>query len=395
MNKYQRIRRMLTAFLPLLMIAFYIVPISAEGTDVSPTLQAGEVSASRSTTVEVDIVMHGNPGIISMQLDISYDASVLTLVKVTDGELIGQAAHSDDFSLCPYRLTWVNDLAQTNYTDNGIIATLTFSVSADAAAGTYPVTISYTRNNFEIFNCNAEEVEFDTVSGSITVVASGCDHASKTEVPAKDADCTNAGNLMYFVCDICGQFLKSDGLTATVEEAEALPALGHDYGEGWHTDTEQHWYTCSRCNIVEEEEAHLFSADAPESACTVCGFIPQHVHTLTKAEPTVHCTAPGNTAYYFCECGKWFFDPEGISEILDRDSIRTEPLGHTDTNHDQICDTCHATGITASTPENSPENDGDSGVLVWIILTLVSVCLIAGMCLIALTKRHNKSKSRA
>ena len=65
-------------------------------------------------------------------------------------------------------------------------------------------------------------------SASCTVTVS-CGHGSKTEVPARAADCENPGNARYYICDGCGQVFKADGVTPTTVEAETIPATGHGY----------------------------------------------------------------------------------------------------------------------------------------------------------------------
>lgn len=205
--------------------------VFAQDTYSEPTLSVSAVTAEAGGTVDITVTMHNNPGIVSMQLDVEYDASVLTLTKVTDGGLIGTAVHSNNLSLCPYRLTWANDLSLTNYTDNGVIVTLTFAVAENAPAGEYPVAVTYTKYNFEIFDKDANEIDFDLASGSVTVKVAQCTHADKSEVSAKAADCVNPGNHLYYVCSGCAAVLKADGVTETSVEAETIPALGHDLSD--------------------------------------------------------------------------------------------------------------------------------------------------------------------
>ncbi len=164
-----RHRKKLLAWVLLVCLCVCGVPIFAQEAYTEPTLCVQDASSCAGDIVQVQVVMHNNPGIVSMQLDVEYDPTVLTLIGVSDGGLIGSYAHSDQLSLCPYRLTWVNDLATRNYTANGTIVTLTFEVNSTAAAGEYAVIASYTKNNFEIFNCNAQEVDFNTVIGSVSV----------------------------------------------------------------------------------------------------------------------------------------------------------------------------------------------------------------------------------
>jgi hypothetical protein len=51
------------------------------------------------------------------------------------------------------------------------------------------------------------------------------------------------------------------------------------------------------------------------------------------------CTKNGNVRYYICSCGRWFSDSAGKKEIIDRDSVIVNRLGHSYT--EQIADSAH------------------------------------------------------
>ena len=50
---------------------------------------------------------------------------------------------------------------------------------------------------------------------------------------------------------------------------------------------------------------------------------PAHTHDMTKIDPTEPtCTAEGNIEYWYCEdCGKYFRDAEGKTEITKEDTV--------------------------------------------------------------------------
>ena len=52
------------------------------------------------------------------------------------------------------------------------------------------------------------------------------------------------------------------------------------------------------------------------------------------------CTQEGNTAYYICDCGKWFSDSSTTSEITDQQSVVIPALGHVDKDNNGRCDVC-------------------------------------------------------
>ena len=114
----------------------------------------------------------------------------------------------------------------------------------------------------------------------------------------------------------------------------------HVWGEGTvtkpATETEkgQKTFTCSECGAIRIEEI-------PELG---------HTHHLTKHE-AVPATeeAPGNKAYYTCDCGKWFWDEGGLEEIKNHDDVIIPQLGHTHhlTRHEAVPATEEAPGSKA------------------------------------------------
>ena len=119
-------------------------------------------------TVEVAVKLENNPGIASMTLRVNYDSSAMKLISVTDAGKLGTAVHSDKYS-SPYTLCWVNDTATKDFTENGTIAILKFQILDNAVIGSYPISVSYDYENFDIYNVNVEKVKLEPVNGSITV----------------------------------------------------------------------------------------------------------------------------------------------------------------------------------------------------------------------------------
>jgi len=138
-----------------------------------PQIENAKITVANKTAVtgnrvEIAVGLENNPGIASMTLSIHYDTSVMKLVSVSDSGKLGEAVHSDNYA-SPYTLCWVNDTAKENFTENGTVATLSFEILEDAEEGSYPITVSYDYDNYDIYNVDAERVQFDTVNGSIAV----------------------------------------------------------------------------------------------------------------------------------------------------------------------------------------------------------------------------------
>ena len=107
------------------------------------------------------------------------------------------------------------------------------------------------------------------------------------------SDFATAGSIaVYFDMDY-GSIAIADGLIATASEnSDGSDAVEY--------------------NRSENESYKWFKAEP----------IPPHIHTPVKvpaSEPTA--SAEGNKEYYVCDCGKWFADAEGTTEITDHDSV--------------------------------------------------------------------------
>jgi len=157
-----------------LIIAFSLVLSSfivvSAGQD-SPTISVSNVKMVRGRTVDVEISISGNPGISAMRLYVNYDNTSLHLVSVKDGGLLGNNTHGTDSGTLkknPYTLLWVNGTTSSDYSGNGVIATLTFEVDEDAEYKEYPITLSY--DEYDIVNNNLQNIEVEISNGSINVV---------------------------------------------------------------------------------------------------------------------------------------------------------------------------------------------------------------------------------
>ena len=134
----------------------------------TPSIIVSTVEAKPGDTVNVKIDMANNPGFISALLTVSYDSSALTLTKVTDGDILGDAYHSDNYK-SPYTLCWANDTATSNIKKNGTIVTLTFKVSNSAKTGNYLISVSYDNENYDIIDKDLNPVSFTVTNGDVKV----------------------------------------------------------------------------------------------------------------------------------------------------------------------------------------------------------------------------------
>ena len=142
-------------------------PVSTPVPSDAPQIVVESKTTSAGSTVAVNISIANNPGIVSMTLHVNFD-SRLELVSVQDTGLLPGKVHST-VMLNPYTLAWENDSATQNYTVNGTLVTLTFNVPENLEEGDYAVSVSYDSEGYEIYNFNAEPVDFAVVNGKISV----------------------------------------------------------------------------------------------------------------------------------------------------------------------------------------------------------------------------------
>ena len=170
-------------------------------------------------------------------------------------------------------------------------------------------------------------------------------------ISAREATCTERGNIQYNLCTRCGKYFSdADGTM----EIDGDTVFTSPKGHSWNTlqSKEGHYRMCTVCNLQEAKEAHQFSdwivtsengsIQIKERTCKVCGYkesmssqvitvptVPEHVHKpvfVEKKDAT--CTEDGNMPYYKCEeCGK-LFDSETCTHEVQMDILVIAATGH-------------------------------------------------------------------
>ena len=125
----KNMRKLLAIVLCLLLVTISFVTVSAEESEFSGIVSK-TVKVAENGDVEVLIDIAGNPGIMALILEVSYDSEVLTLKEngFTDtGLLVGNVETT--ITKNPFRLGWQHsDATSTNNYKNGTIAKLTFEM---------------------------------------------------------------------------------------------------------------------------------------------------------------------------------------------------------------------------------------------------------------------------
>ena len=127
----------------------------AAETSAESRIAAADVISQAGRQIAVPVTITNNPGISALILKFSYDDSVLTLDRVENGGM---------FSGFTKGLRYVFDEC-FDVTDDGVLMTFVFTVSAGASAGDYPIGVTIV----EASNYDLEDVMVSGASGKVTV----------------------------------------------------------------------------------------------------------------------------------------------------------------------------------------------------------------------------------
>ena len=136
-------------------------------------------------------------------------------------------------------------------------------------------------------------------------------------VPAKEANCTEAGYSPYYACSGCDSLFASVFGNVSVDRADlTIPATGHKY-DGYLQDAEGHWRQCSVCGEATAKESHNFS----ESSCTTCGYQkPADAETKTDSNTSTSTYSSSGSSHHDDDSadatdksqkGRWVQDEKG------------------------------------------------------------------------------------
>lgn len=113
-----------------------------------------------------------------------------------------------------------------------------------------------------------------------------------TAYPAKDATCTEAGNIAYWACWSCGRFFSDEGGTTEIDDP-VIPRKGHAYENDWKSISDtQHQRVCHNDSSHKETEDHEFGRGkivrkptilkkgVKKYTCAVCGKVKTEEFTL-------------------------------------------------------------------------------------------------------------------
>lgn len=119
--------------------------------DSSPTVFVQKVSAQPGeNTVEVDVFVRNNPGILGMSLTVSYDENALTLIDAVNGEAVHDVLTLTKSKVLKSgcKFVWDGQELTDNDIKDGTVLVLVFNISETAQSGEYEI----------VLNCDAGDI---------------------------------------------------------------------------------------------------------------------------------------------------------------------------------------------------------------------------------------------
>ncbi len=345
-------KKIICSLLIVVLMTVMLAPaVFAAGTSVV----VSDIDAVPGAEVTVDVSITSNPGFGAATFDIVYDADVLTLTAITvDGKLFGQGTGVQNVAK-----NRVNCANTTAITGDGVLFTLTFKVADTAANGDYDVTIAVK---------NFADTNLATINATVDAGTVNVHKCAGTLVKAKDATCTEDGNVAYYVCD-CGKLYSDEACTKEITLADTVvKATGHDWAAADCTTPK----TCKTCGATDgNANGHDWEWVVDEEA--TCG------KDGKKHEECKNCDAKQSENTKIDATGKheweWVVDKEAT---VDEEGEKHEE-----------CKNCGAKqneGTTIPKLDDVPVM-GDN-TTIYVIFSLVALVSLAGV--YYTTKKFNK-----
>lgn len=286
-------RRIFALFLSLALI-LSLLPVGAAAAEAAE-LSVESVIAFPGETVEMDVVLRNNPGILGATLTFHFDER-LTLVDARAGDALSMLTMTKPGQfVSPCNFVWDGQELAPGDIRDGVILTLTFAVSDEAEVGSsLDVEVSYQPGG--VVDGDLRPVNLTTLGGSVAVV-------DFTPGDLNGDQSVNTTDVILLRRHLAGGYEQEiDTRAADVNADGAINT----------TDI----------IMIRRYLAGGYGVDLKPSK-------PQCEHALEAvAYRAATCTEDGNIAYWQCsKCGKCFSDQGGTNEIAQASTV-LEALGH-------------------------------------------------------------------
>lgn len=158
-------KKVLSVLLSLVIAVSCIVTASAAS---SGSIAVGSAVGKSGEEISISIDITGNPGMVSLLLNLKYDKSVLKLTKVENGTVFSSSAATfgNKYDTVPYKMIWEDGLSSDNK-KTGTLAVLTFKIADNANVENTAVTVYVDKDS--TFNYNLKNVSFNVSQGNVII----------------------------------------------------------------------------------------------------------------------------------------------------------------------------------------------------------------------------------
>lgn len=284
-------------FISLCMALVFVVGVLPQGVlaaGSTPTISTDSVTAIPGDTVEMNVSIADNPGILGATLTVSFQEG-LTLTGAKAGEAFDALSMTKPGKFTsPCNFVWDGQSIEDSDIKDGVILTLTFAVSEDVASGT-ELAVDLSAGPFVDADLNS--VTCTVNGGTVTVI----DYFPGDLNGDQEVNITDV---------ILSRRHIAGGYEQTIREAAA----------DVNADGE--------INITDVILMRRFIAGGYDVVLKPSG--PQHAHSMVAtAYKAPTCVDDGNIAYWYCTgCGNYYSDEAGTAKVDLADTV-IAATGHT------------------------------------------------------------------
>lgn len=285
--------------------------IAAAADEKQATISVESICAEPGKTADVSISISNNPGVIGAKLTLAFDAG-LTLVEAKAGEAFSPLSMTKPGKFTsPCNFLWDGQDIQNEDIKDGVILTLTFAVNETVKAGT-ELAVSISCESNSVIDSDLNPIKVVTENGVITAID-------------------------YVPGDLDGDRFVG---TPDIVQLRRLIAGGYDLEVN---DNAGDVNADGELTISDVVLIRRFIVGGYGVVLLPGKLLTRHPHALTPvAEKAASCTVAGNIAYWYCtECGKYFKDAAGKTEIALRDTV-LPMVSHTPSADGSHCSVCGA-----------------------------------------------------
>ena len=305
------------AFLLVVALIFSMTPINSNmvrASEIKDTVISVESkNALPGSTVDVEVSIKNNPGILGAVLKLSYD-SKMTLTNAKTGDAFSSLVMTKPGKFdSPCQFVWDGQELNAEDIADGTILHLTFEIAETAEVGdVLDIDIACDSGDFVDTELNSVDVTLE--SGKISVM-------NYTPGDLNGDEKVNSTDVILLRRHIAG------GYDITVNELAGDVNADSKVGS-------------SDVILIRRYIAGGYGVTLKPAG-------DNHSHTMTEiSAKEVTCTEDGNIAYWHCiSCDKYYSDADGKKEVSIEDTV-IESKGHTTVIDEAVSATYESTGLT-------------------------------------------------